>query len=257
MNTSSYLQAIRDDGDRLAAAAELGLEAAVPSCPGWTVADLVGHTGVVHRHKTEIVKDGWIDAMPEPVTAPEDGLIPWYRTGLDEMLDVLSTHEPDERVATWYPEDQSVGFWIRRMACETVVHRIDAELAHGVVTDVDPALAGDATDEIIRVFMAGYPEWADLSFGDRSVRVEATDTGHTWTLRHVTFSGTSPHTGNEFDEEPTFVFADIAQPTSVVSGAAEDLLLFLWGRRGSEGLAVSGDPQLLDDLRRVAEDVTQ
>ena len=45
MEFADYLAWTRADGDRLAAVAELGLDAAVPSCPGWTVEDLVGHTG--------------------------------------------------------------------------------------------------------------------------------------------------------------------------------------------------------------------
>ena len=29
--------------------------AVVPTCPGWTVADLAKHTGIIHRWATEIV----------------------------------------------------------------------------------------------------------------------------------------------------------------------------------------------------------
>ena len=32
-----------------------GLSAVVPTCPGWTVARLVKHTGIIHRWATEIV----------------------------------------------------------------------------------------------------------------------------------------------------------------------------------------------------------
>jgi uncharacterized protein (TIGR03083 family) len=257
MDFSRYLEWIRTDGERLAAVAELGLEAEVPSCPGWTVADLVAHTGVVHRHKVQIVSEGWRDGQPAPVEPPAAEVLSWYRRGLDDLLDTLAAHEPAETVATWYPDDQSVGFWYRRMACETVVHRIDAELAHAVVTPIPQDLASDAVDEILVVFMAGYPEWADVERTDRIVRLEAADTGADWTLRFLTFSGTSPKTGTRYEAEPTFVLSDDPEPGTLVTGAAEDLLLFLWGRRSPEGLSVHGDGSILDELRGVAADVTQ
>ena len=53
------------------------------------------------------------------------------------------------------------------------------------------------------------------------------------------------------------MFADIAEPSTVVRGAGEDLVLFLWGRRTDEGLDVTGDIELLDELRTIAADVTQ
>ena len=257
MEFNRYLEWIHADGERLAAVAELGMDAEVPSCPGWTVADLVAHTGVVHRHKERIVREKWQDGQPLPGEAPADGLIAWYRDGLDRMLDVLAAHDPAQPVATWYPEDQSVGFWYRRMACETVVHRIDAELAHSAVTPVDPDLAADAVDEVLVVFMAGYPEWADVERGDRTVRLEATDTGSFWTLRYVEFSGTSAVTGTEYADEPSFELIGDDAPATTVAGVAEDILLFLWGRRTADGLVVDGDASILDDLRRVAADVTQ
>ncbi len=257
MDFHRYLESTRADGDRLAAAAELGLQAPVPSCPGWTVADLVAHTGVVHRHKTQIVGEGWMDDMPEPADPPDSDLIAWFRDGLDEMLALLAAHDPAEPIATWLPEDQTVGFWYRRMACETVVHRIDAELAHGVVTPVDPDLAADGIDEILTVMMTGYPEWADFRALDHTVRVETTDTGHSWTLQSGFFSGTSPNTGTTYGDEPTYVLTEDATPDTVVAGEAEDIFLFLWGRRPDDGLAVAGDAADLEKLRTVAADSTQ
>ena len=46
----AYLPRIVDAGGALAERAEdAGLESVVPTCPGWTVADLVAHQGMVHR----------------------------------------------------------------------------------------------------------------------------------------------------------------------------------------------------------------
>lgn len=55
MEKGAYLQCLGADAEALAGAARLGLTAAVPSCPGWSVADLVVHTGAVHRSQANIV----------------------------------------------------------------------------------------------------------------------------------------------------------------------------------------------------------
>ncbi len=43
-------------------------------------------------------------------------------------LRALLVARPDSAPTwSWWPADQSVGFWVRRMAHETAVHRWDAE----------------------------------------------------------------------------------------------------------------------------------
>ncbi len=50
MEPVQYLDAIRTNATALVDAADAaGLDAPVPTCPEWTVADLLGHIGRVHR----------------------------------------------------------------------------------------------------------------------------------------------------------------------------------------------------------------
>ena len=50
MDAAIYLASIRDDAADLVAVAErAGMDAPVPSCPDWHVADLLEHIGRVHR----------------------------------------------------------------------------------------------------------------------------------------------------------------------------------------------------------------
>ncbi len=234
----------------------MGVDAAVPSCPGWSVRDLVAHTGVVYAHKTTIVRDGWVDEQPEPIEPPTSGELAWFRETADEMLDVLAAADPATRVATWYPLDQSVGFWRRRMAHESVIHRLDAELAHDVVTPVDAVLGADGIDEILVVMMTGAPDWSTSSGSDRVIAVTETDAGRTWRLRVGEFSGTSPR-GNVYDREPTFfIDATDDRPTTSIAGPAGLLDGWLWGRAGIADLTVEGDAGLADLLRSVAADST-
>src|SRR4051812_19574241 len=47
---AGYLGWLRSAAQRLeAGAGQAGLEASVPTCPGWTVRDLLVHQGMVHR----------------------------------------------------------------------------------------------------------------------------------------------------------------------------------------------------------------
>ena len=45
-----------------------GLRAPVPTCPGWTVRDLVAHQGMVHRWAAALVR-GERDVVPDDLEA--------------------------------------------------------------------------------------------------------------------------------------------------------------------------------------------
>lgn len=159
-----------------AAVAAAAPDAAVPSCPAWTVADLTEHVAEVFAHKVACIRTG---AEPEP-WPPAGGVGPLDRAWA-ELIEELTTRPPEHHAYTWFTPDQTVGFWIRRMAHETAIHRIDAELAAGVAPGpVDPELAVDGIDEVLRVFVEfscdGWPEYfAELLAGadHRPVLIDA------------------------------------------------------------------------------------
>src|SRR6266700_1235309 len=51
MEYPTYVEHVRLDGQRLKAAANGSLSLEVPSCPKWTVRDLVSHVAQVYEHK--------------------------------------------------------------------------------------------------------------------------------------------------------------------------------------------------------------
>ena len=63
MEYSRFLECLAADFTRLRALVATDPEAAVPSCPGWTVADLTRHVGEVYLHKTLTMREG---AEPDP-----------------------------------------------------------------------------------------------------------------------------------------------------------------------------------------------
>jgi uncharacterized protein (TIGR03083 family) len=245
MRMDDYLEALRDDGAALATAAGKGLDPPVPACPGWTVADLVQHAGMVHRHKLEIVR-GRLAEPPDPWPPPAPAraeLLGWYSSGLEELLTVLEVTDPETPVWTFHRPDRTVGFWYRRMAQETAVHRVDAESALGDPRPVPAALAADGVGELLEVFLAPHAEGSPVGGRGETLHLHATDTEGEWLLRLLP-AGVEVGQGH-------------AQGDAAASGTASDLLLFLWGRAADDPLERSGDPALLPRVRELAAAATQ
>src|SRR5579859_3322129 len=165
MDNSRFLSCLESDYHRLREVADGHLEARVPSCPDWTVADLTRHVGEVYLHKVECMRAGG----PKETEWPPPGLI------MDEepialldrayaaLVSELTTRNPADPGGTWYGPDPTVGFWFRRMAHETVIHRIDAELgASAPVAPVPDDLATDGIDELLKVFLEyHFTKWPE------------------------------------------------------------------------------------------------
>lgn len=242
MDFVGYLDSLASDGAALSAAARgVPLETAVPPCPGWSVRDLVAHTGGVHRGRGEVVRRR-LTARPdfEAPPPPSDAeLLNWYDEGLAELVEVLRSTDPATPMWTWWPADQTAGFWYRRMAQETVIHRVDAELAAGRSPQVEDDLAVDGIDEVLDCFLTG--DWSDhpMPGTGEAVRVAA---GHRSWL--VTLAPTSVELARDEDGG-----------ISGVGGAPAGVLLWLWGRAPDSAAELSGDPagvRLLRDYLAVA-----
>lgn len=228
----------------------------VPTCPGWSVQDLVIHTGQVHRHKTVAVRDNWRSGAPPWPNVPDGDVLPWFDKGIAEMLDVFRNADLNAPTWTWCDHDHTAAWWVRRMAHETLIHGADAVLAAGGSPKVNEALAEDGIDEILFEMMVGAPAWAELTVGDRSVTIAAPH--RRWTLRTASWDGRSPGTGKAYVDEPAVVFAaDDAAPDAEIVGAAAALDFWLWGRGDLPTDAVRGDAALAASVRSVAAEATQ
>jgi uncharacterized protein (TIGR03083 family) len=253
MEDSRYLQCLAADyGDLRDAASAAELTANVPSCPGWTVADLVRHVAQVYLHKVTLMRTGEEpEEWPPPSLAAEAPLAALGRA-YGALRAEFRTRGPGLPAPTWYGPDQTVGFWIRRMALETVIHRIDAELAAGLpVTPVPDDLAADGVGEVL-VRMLAYgsvtrPEDFAAIEGDHPAGPgEITVAGGqaAWTVRLA---------------PPPVEVADGAgdDPRVVIDGPPGNVLRWLWGRAGDDAIRISGDAAWADYLRRMLAVATQ
>src|SRR4051794_35684480 len=116
MDRVRYLDMLALEGTRLCTAAARDLEAEVPACPGWTVADVVRHTAEVYEHKIACVELGGVAPAPWPPSWPADRQpLTWFDDAHQRLLELLTHTDPAAPSWTWWPADQSAGFWIRRM----------------------------------------------------------------------------------------------------------------------------------------------
>jgi len=241
MQPKTYLAHLAADGALLSAAARGHLDVPVPPCPGWTMTDLVSHTGEVYGHKIPIVRDGAKPAGAGPLPPLGADLVDWYDETLRELIGALRGRDPADQVWSWYPPEQSVRFWYRRMAQETVIHRADAEIALGAEPQVDADLAVDGVDELLVCFVGVF--WGTQATGGEGETISVRTDGGAW---HVTI-----------EPDAVSVTPGLRPAGTTVSGPPRELLLYLWGRLPADAVEISGDPSGAELLREILVETTQ
>ncbi len=164
MENSRFLESLDADYRRMREVAPGHLQAPVPTCPDWVVADLVRHVGEVYLHKVECMRLGAeTESDWPPAGLKDEEPLELLDRSYADLVQELTTRNPADRGGTWYAPDPTVGFWFRRMAQESVIHRVDAELAAGAdVAPIPDDLAIDGIDELLRVFVAySVAAWTD------------------------------------------------------------------------------------------------
>src|SRR3954468_20120869 len=204
--TLDFLADLRQESARFRAAlAGVVPTARVLTCPDWDAADLLWHLAEVQHFWGVIVRDKLNDPEQSEADKPEraedyDGLLAQFDEAHTILVEALDGTADEVPVWTWFEADRSVGFVRRRQAHEALVHRLDAELTAGAVTDIDPALAADGVLEVLQA-MYGAPDWATHELDGPVGRVSVSDTGEHWLVRIGHWSGHSPNTGKTYAAE--------------------------------------------------------
>ena len=235
MEHARCLETLEADSRLLAQAASRNLNAAVPHCPGWTVRDAVEHVAQVYEHKIAAIERRGDKPEPWPPIWPEDrDPLEWFADASERLLDTLARTDSLAPTWTWWPPDQTAGFWVRRMAQETAVHRIDVEAATGSATPIDADLAVDGIDEVLLLMLAG--DWGDDLQPDLTGTVGIVTGDRMWRVAMT-------------PDEVTVDSAD-GGTEATVAGEASPLLLWLWGRAADSAVEVTGDRGAAARLRR-------
>ncbi len=219
----------------------------IPTCPEWTLRQLVTHVGRAHRWAAEITRtrsDAFIPFREVP-----DGKLPddraeqraWLHAGAARIVD--AAREAGSDLVWSFTGPTPAGFWIRRMAHETLVHRADAQLAAGAEPEpvIEAEIAADAIDEWLMLLTGGLSnsdERTKALTAGAGLHIHATDDGlgghGEWMIRYD---------AGGLTVEPGHGKGDAA-----LAGPAASLLLVLMRRRpvSDPAVTVYGDSAVVD-----------
>ncbi|TWP34376.1 maleylpyruvate isomerase family mycothiol-dependent enzyme [Leekyejoonella antrihumi] len=223
----SYLDALPMATARLHdESVKAGLDASVPTCPGWKVRALLAHQGMVHRWATGYLR-GERHLDTEAMKA--DGLQQsdpgaWVVAGSKALETVLRASADDLNVRFFLPDaGRPRDAWARRQAHETAIHAVDA-LAAGLggypeahAADIDAQFASDGIDELLCGFLTRPGEQMRTE-APVTVLVHASDTDRAWTVR--------------LSDQPAVATPGRpdSEPDTTWTGTAAQLYLGLWNR---------------------------
>ena len=137
------------------------------TCPDWTLSELALHVGRAHRWAQHIIEtraqkpiDMSAVDMGLPATTTRYGA--WLCSGATAFSAAVQFAGIRTPVWSW-SDDQSVGFWLRKITHDTIIHRIDAELTVGLRPSLSPQMASDGVAKsllaaITTLSTVGHPD---------------------------------------------------------------------------------------------------
>ncbi|MEU3272894.1 maleylpyruvate isomerase family mycothiol-dependent enzyme [Saccharomonospora sp. NPDC006951] len=210
----------------------------VPLSPGWTVGEVLRHVGSMYRQTLGWLVDGVRPREWQRDPAPGQTVESYVREGFVDLQEVLAWHDPGERAATWWPADPTYGFWARRMAHETTIHRYDVEdaarMPHAEIAD---DFAIDGIDEALALWFSHRLPMLGLS-GTRRSSVAVRSGGHTWIARAGPEETIAWHCSDR----------EVEHADAVVSGSPVVVYLWLWGRKWLTEIHSDGNPDAVGQL---------
>ena len=157
--TIDYARALLEQNELLVetfSGADLSI--AVPTCPGWSLLQLMRHVGRGDRWAAQMIRENISEL---DVRAVVDGRPPddvelalvWLRSSPAVVVEAVANSGENSLVPTLVGPRPGV-WWLRRRLHEATVHRADAAIARTAVGDkvtyqLAPELAADGIDEWI------------------------------------------------------------------------------------------------------------
>ena len=248
LTVDELVTVVADESARLSAGADRVLPSdPVPTCPQWTVHELVEHLGGVQRWAAAIVTGGLLRNPPDDEVAtlfapPDDRakLLPWFRQGARELVLALRAAPDDLRALVFLKNAPPARrFWARRQAHEATIHRVDVLAARlGRIPStaeaaIPTALALDGIDELIGGFV---PRRSSRLRTDEPFRmaIAPRDADLGWTVA--------------VSDQPPVVTAGVdPEAHAVLTGSAAALYLGLWNR--GDDIAETGTVDALGHWR--------
>lgn len=230
---SELIATIRKEGEAILAAARFGVDAEVPTCGEWHVADLLGHVGSVYRRAATVIGERATEEVKWTPPPGDADPIDYLTEALDDLVEALTSADPDSPAWNRFDVPRTAAFWARRMAHESAVHRYDAQRAHGVAQPIDDDLARDGLDEAIDILLPYIAARDELSLPEATYCFTAVDEEDSWAV------SLGPDGVKRLDMAK--------EPDVTARGTPSALLLAAYNRIRWTSLDVDGDAALLDE----------
>jgi uncharacterized protein (TIGR03083 family) len=223
-----------------------GFELKVPTCPEWTLLDLVEHLGKGQRKWAAAVNAGPADAPPaefapeglEPAPRERAALLTWWAESTEQLLSVLRQAGPDRGCWTWWGGSQSPqtsGAVARHRVQEIAVHTYDAQITLGGPQPLPDEVALDGVEEFLFTSYATKVAWPHQP---AAFDLHASE-GHSWRL-------TLSADGARSARLPTAAGEGPDTPAASVRGTASAMVLAMYDRIPIDSLQLTGDRRLID-----------
>jgi uncharacterized protein (TIGR03083 family) len=245
----------RSTAFRAAVASAPSLDVQVPTCPEWTLLDLVQHLGEGRRKWAAIVAAGPADAPPAksasegaPAAPRErEALLAWLAASTQQLLDALREAGPDRGCWTWWGGSQSpqtCGAVARHQLQEIAVHTYDAQVTLGAPQPLPGEVALDGVDEFLSTCCATTGAWPHEP---AVVDYHATE-GRSWRLWLTADGARTARLPKPGTMSATAAGEDPDAADASAQGTASELVLALYGRIPVDSLKLDGDRRLFDLL---------
>ena len=212
----------------------------IPSCPGWTVADIAEHLADCWNFWSRVVADGITDrndlrSIESPTGLEGQMLLDWLATTHNALYSALVRAAPGQPAWSWAGSDLTAEWVRRRMVHESAVHLWDIANAVGHPYEVPTAVAADGIDEFLTDFM-GYRRMEGAMKVGGTVHLHCTDTTENDVAGGEWFVASVKEPGCTFTREHR-------KGDAAIRGRAHDLLMWLWRRNGDrpDSLEFIGD----------------
>ncbi|MEU8636155.1 maleylpyruvate isomerase family mycothiol-dependent enzyme [Amycolatopsis sp. NPDC048633] len=229
---------------RAAVAAAPSLEVQVPTCPEWTLFDLVRHLGEGRRAWVATIAagpDATAKSAPPAEPAPpreREALLTWSEASTRDLLDALREAGPERGCWAWWGKSQSpltCAAVARRQLHEIAVHTYDAQVTVGAPQPLPAEVALDGVEEFLSTFCTTTVAWPHEP---ATADYHATE-GRSWRNSLSADGARAARLPTPADEKPADASA---------RGTAHELVLAFYGRIPLDSLELDGDRNLFDQL---------
>lgn len=248
MDDTALTDWIVESAGRLAeVAAIVGSREPVPTCPPWTMRQLVAHVisglsgwythNLTHGDRPIDFEFSWNSQPPLPRGNAER--LGYLIRVAGDFSDFVASRDLDAPCYV-FQHRRTAQAWVLRAATETAVHVWDAEEVLGEVTKLPADRAATSIDETLRYMWPGAllvtkedPRGEGLP--EMPVGIRAVDLDHAWRVSR-----------GADDLVVELVDPDETLPADSITGEANDIVRWLFGRIPTTSLAVTGDQGVIE-----------